>query len=61
MQLIERETMEHPILDLECQMAQVLAMMEVRGVFIDVTILSKLEEELTQTIQKIEATVAEQT
>lgn len=61
MQLIERETMEHPILDLECDMSRVLATMEVRGVFIDVTILNKLEEELTQTIQKIEATVAEQT
>ena len=61
MQLIERETMKHPILDLECQMARVLATMEVRGVFIDVTILNKLEEELSQTIQKIEATVVEQT
>ncbi len=61
MQMIEREVMKHPILDLECEMSRVLATMEVRGVFIDVTILNKLEEELTQTIQKIEDTVAKQT
>jgi DNA polymerase I-like protein with 3'-5' exonuclease and polymerase domains len=39
MWLIERETMTHPILDLEIAVARVLAEMEVVGVFVDTHIL----------------------
>ena len=35
--------------------------MEVRGVYVDRTILNTLEQELTKTIQNIESKVAEQT
>lgn len=61
MWLIERETMSHPILDLEEWVAHVLAVMESTGVFIDNTILQKLEKELTETIKKIETDIAEST
>jgi len=58
MWLIERETMTHPILDLETSVARVLAEMEVTGVFVDNEILQKLEKELTDTIRQIESNVA---
>lgn len=58
MWLIERETMTHPILDLEIAVARVLAEMEVVGVFVDTHILWKLEKELTDTIRHIESNVA---
>lgn len=50
--------MTHPILDLEISVARVLAEMEVAGVFIDNTILQRLEKELTDTIGQIESNVA---
>lgn len=51
----------HPILELESQVSQVLAAMEVQGVYVDRTILDVLEQELTKAIQNIESKVASQT
>lgn len=61
MWLIERETMTHTILDLEQAVARVLAEMETIGVFIDNNILQKLEQELADTIKKIEIDIIEST
>jgi len=58
---IDSIAISHPILELESQVSIVLAAMEVYGVYIDHTILSDLEKELTKTIQGIESRVALQT
>lgn len=53
--------MKHPILDLEIAVARVLAEMETTGVFVDVTLLQRLEQELIHTIQSIESDIAKKT
>ncbi len=53
--------MSHPILELEAQVARVLAEMEVVGVFVDNALLIRLERELMDTIQKIETDIAHTT
>jgi DNA polymerase I-like protein with 3'-5' exonuclease and polymerase domains len=58
---IETLKVSHPILELESQVSKILAQMEVRGVYINKTILETLEVNLTKTIQDIESKVAVQT
>lgn len=55
------ETSAHPILDLEIQVAKVLAEMEVVGVYIDTRLLTALENELSATILSIESDIAQKT
>jgi DNA polymerase I-like protein with 3'-5' exonuclease and polymerase domains len=57
MHTIDREIMQHPILELEAAVSRVLATMEVRGIYIDQTSLKNLEKELTETIKNIETDV----
>lgn len=58
---IDIPRVNHPILELESDVSQVLAAMEVNGVYVDRSILDTLEQELTKTIQNIESKVAIQT
>lgn len=58
---IDTKRISHPILELEAEVSVVLAEMEVRGVYIDRTILEALEQDLTKTILGIEAKVARET
>ncbi len=58
---IENQVVKHPILELESKVSQVLAKMEVYGVFVDKSILENLEQELTKILQEIESKVAGQT
>ena len=51
----------HPILKLESEVSQVLAKMEVHGVYIDKTVLENLEQELSKIISGIESKVAQKT
>ena len=57
MQSIDRETMSHAILDLENDLARVLAEMEVYGVHIQKSRLTELEKKLTARISQIEQEV----
>lgn len=51
---LDRVQMSHPIIDLENNLAQVLAEMEVYGVYIDRGVLQDLEKELAQRITTID-------
>lgn len=58
---IDTVKISHPILELEAKVSTVLASMEVYGVYMERSIIEKLEEELTKVIQNIESKVASQT
>lgn len=51
---IENHPLKHPILELESYVSRVLAEMEVYGVYVEKSILTHLEEELTKTLTNIE-------
>ncbi len=58
---IENQQIKHPILELESRVSQILAQMEVYGVYVEKSILGDLEQELIKSIQNIESKVAKET
>ena len=57
---IDRDMINHPILNLEYDISRVLARMETYGVHIDLDMIKSLETDLSQIIQRIEEKVQQE-